>query len=91
MGNSYYDDMLELLEVVIPEWESFGLNLGLPFGKMNSINADNLTAKLCMRKVIQAWIEQHSTEATFDKIIEACKKIGNFALAEKLEKDGMDG
>ena len=91
MGNSYLVDMLELLEDVIPEWYEFDLNLGLPFGKMKLINARNLTAKRCMMKVIQAWIDQYGTEATFDKIIEACKKIGNLALAEKLEEDGMDG
>lgn len=91
MGSSYYHDMLELLGVVIPQWESFGLHLGIPFEEMNLINADNLTAEHCMMKVIQAWITQYGTEATFDKIIEACKRIGNLALAEKLEEDGMKG
>ena len=91
MGNNYLDDMLEHLVVVIPEWESFGLHLGIPFEKINLINADNLTAKLCMRRVIEAWIQQYGTKATFDKVIAACKRIGNFALAEELEKDGLKG
>ena len=91
MGSSYLVDMLELLEDVIPEWESFGLNLGIPYGKMNLINARNLTAKRCMTRVIKKWIDQYGTKATFDKIIEACKRIGNLALAEKLEEDGMNG
>ena len=49
------------------------------------------TAKRRMMQVIKAWIDQYGTEATFDKIIRACVNIGNLALAEKLEEDGMDG
>ena len=84
--NSYLEEMLTLLKDVIADWEQMGYALGLEYGEMRQIDASQLNAATCMRKVIIEYINKGS-EATIDGMIEACRKIKNNALAEDLEKD----
>ena len=86
MGDSYIQDMMTLLEDIIPEWESFGLDLGIPFSQISRID-ESLRLADCMRKVIEEWIKQYGSEATIYKIIKACIIIKNFALAKTLQED----
>ena len=40
-----------------------------------------------MKQLIVTWIREKGDKATIYDIIKACRKIGNFALAEELEND----
>ena len=79
--------MLTTLGEVIPQYNAFGLHIGLDYDVLQEIDGDRLTAEECMREVIGTWIREKGDKATIYDIIEACRKIRNFALAEELEND----
>ena len=79
--------MLTTLGGVIPQYNAFGLHIGLDHSVLQEINGDRLTAEECMRQVIVTWIRKKGDKATIYEIIEACRKIKNFAVAEELEND----
>ena len=86
LGDSYIEDMLTLLQDIIPDWEQFGLELGIPYSELSQIE-ENLKSEGHIRKVIEKWIERCGSEATIYKIIVACCRIKHFALAERLKED----
>ena len=78
---------MTLLNPVISKWEPFGLGLGIAYDKLQVINAERLTADDCMRVLLVTWIKKKDDKATIYEIIQACKRIGNFDLAERLQDD----
>ena len=89
--------MLKTLEEVIPQYNQFGLYLGLHHNVLQEIEGGRLTAEECMKQLIVIWIREKGDKATIYEIIEACRRM-NHDLAEKLENDseikktfGMNG
>ena len=79
--------MLTTLGGVIPQYNEFGLHIGLHHNVLQEIDGDRLTAEECIRHVIVTWIRENGDKATIYEIIDACRTIGNFGLTEKLEND----
>ena len=83
----YTDTMIALLKGVIPRWEAFGLYLDIDYDELQVINAGKLTAAECMMKLLAKWIELNAEKATIYEIIQACIRISNFDLAERLQNN----
>ena len=90
--------MLKTLGEVIPQYNQFGLHLGLHPNVLQEIEGGRLTAEECMKQLIVIWIREKGDKATIYEIIEACRRMNNYYLAEKLEDDseikktfGMNG
>ena len=89
--------MLKTLGEVIPQYNQFGLHLGLHPNVLQEIEGGRLTAEECMKQLIVTWIREKGDKATINEIIKACRRM-NHGLAEKLENDseikktfGMNG
>ena len=83
--DDYIDNMIVLLKGVIPQWQAFGLNLDIDYDELQVINAGKLTPAECMMKLLAKWIKLKAGKATTYEIIQACERIGNFDLAERLQ------
>ena len=90
--------MLTTLRGVIPQYNAFGLHIGLDPNVLQEIDGDRLTAETCMRNLVVIWISEKGDKATICEIIEACRRMKNYSLAEKLKNDseinktfGMNG
>ena len=79
--------MLKTLEEMIPQYNQFGLHLGLHHNVLQEIEGGKLTAETCMRDLIVIWISEKGDKATIYEIIAACRRMNNHYLAEKLEND----
>ena len=85
--DDYIDNMIVLLKGVIPQWQAFGVNLDIDYDELQVINAGKLTAAQCMMKLLAKWIELNAEKATIYEIIQACIRISNFDLAERLQNN----
>ena len=85
--DDYIDTMIALLKGVIPRWEAFGLYLDIDYDELQVVNAGKLTAAECMMKLLVKWIELKGEKATICEIIQACIRINNFDLAERLQNN----
>ena len=81
--------MLALQDHVGTDWFTFGLYLGVDVHVLNRLNTSYLTHvdyRNSTREMLTAWTDKFDREATWDKIVAALRKIGNNALARKVEE-----
>ncbi len=72
------------------KWKMLGLYLKIPNPLLKEIDADGMTVENCMLELLDTWIQGEGSDgggATIHHIIDACKSVGDCALAEKLTKN----
>ena len=75
-----------LQDHLINDWFTFGLNLDLSVTELNVINSFGYVDKRqSVRCMLTTWIDKFGKEATWDKIVDALRKIKQNALAHDLE------
>ena len=79
--------LLELLTCVNYLWNEIGIVLGVPNAKLQSLQQSNMQYSIKLNEVIQCWIDQRTTEVTWNTIIAAMRNeiVGNDRVAEKIE------
>ena len=81
--------MLALQDHVGADWFTFGLYLGVDVHVLNRLERSYLTHmdyRISTRELLTAWTHKFAKEATWDKIVDALKKIGNNALAQRVKE-----
>lgn len=81
--------MLVLQDHVGGDWFTFGLHLDVDVNVLNRLNSSYQTRmdyRISTRDLLTAWVHKFARKATWDKIVEALKKIGNNALAQQVEE-----
>ena len=77
-----------LQDHLINDWFTFGLNLDLNVTELNVLEANFFSyanKQISVRRMLTIWIDKFGKEATWDKIVDALRKIGRNALARDLE------
>ena len=79
--------LLELLTDVNYLWNEIGIVLRVPNAKLKSLQQSNIANSIKLNEVIQCWIDQRTTEVTWDTIIAAMRNeiVGQDRVAEKIE------
>ena len=82
------DELLRLLDEMVPEWNRLVLFLGVPDAEMGKID-QSVKAADCLDRMILKWIKVKGDKATMAEIIKALDNppIQNKALAKKLRED----
>ena len=85
----YINKMLDshCLNELVADWKSFGMQLGVSYSTLESWDAGNHTPRGCMEQVLIEWIKYRGREANVSDIVKACERVGNYALAEQLERN----
>ena len=65
--------MIELKQV---EWYELGIQLNVPAHQLRAIRRENPAESMRMAEVLQYWLDNET--ATWQKIIEALERIGNY-------------
>ena len=77
-----------LQDHLINDWFTFGLNLDLNVTELNVLEANSFgyaDKRTSVRHMLTIWLDKFGKEATWNKIIDALRKIGLNALARDLE------
>ena len=80
--------ILVLQDHLIKDWFIFGLHLDLNVTELNvlEINSSFYSDKrINVRHMLTKWKDKFGKEATWDKLVDALRKIGQNALAQDLE------
>ena len=81
--------ILILQNALVKEWFTFGLHLGLDVDELNVIKSNSMyyrDERTCVQQMLTKWKDTYSSEATWEKIVIALRKIGNNALAKEVEE-----
>ena len=81
--------ILILQNALVKEWFTFGLHLGLDVYELNVIETNSVSyvdKRTCVRQMLTKWKDTFDSEATWEKIVIALRKIGNKALAQEVEE-----
>ena len=81
-----------LQDHLINDWFTFGLNLNLNATELNVLEANSFgysDKRTSVRRMLTIWIDKFGKEATWDKIVDALRKIGQHALAQDLEAKNL--
>ena len=86
--------LCEELQEVIPDWEVFGIQLGIPVSKLTCIQKENHgDCKICLSKVLEYWHRnpKESKPYSWHTVIAVLRteSVAENALAEKLNKKYM--
>lgn len=81
-------DLLNLLDDISHQWKSIGIALKVPNQVLMSILHKKSKDTDKLESVLHSWLNQHSTEVTWNSIISAIKSeiVGQKAIAEKIQK-----
>ena len=77
-----------LQDHLINDWFTFGLNLDLNVTELNVLEINSFgyaDKRIGVRRMLTIWIDKFGKEATWNKIVDALRKIGQNALARDLE------
>ena len=77
-----------LQDHLINDWFTFGLNLDLNVTELNVLEANSFgyaDKRQSVRRMLTTWIDKYGEEATWNKIVDALRKIRQNALAHDLE------
>ena len=80
--------ILALQDPLIKDWFTFGLYLDLDPTELNVLETNSVThadKRTTVRQMLTKWKDKFGKEATWDKIVDALRKIGQNALAQDLE------
>ena len=84
-----HEAILILQNGLVKEWFTFGLHLGLSVDELNVIECNSLSyvdKQTCVRQMLIKWKDRFDAEATWERIVIALGKIGNKALAKKVDE-----
>ena len=87
-----HDATVALQDHLVNEWFKFGLYLGLSITDLNVLEANSIACpdkRICVRHMLTKWKDKFGKEATWDKIVDALRKIEQSALAQDLEDKYM--
>ena len=79
---------LALQDHLITEWFTFGLYLGLSVTELNVLETNSVAyadKRASVRQMLTKWKDKFGKEATWDKIVDALRNIGQNTLARQLE------
>ena len=79
---------LALQDHLIKEWFTFGLYLNLSVTELNVLETNSVVhveKRTSVRHMLTKWKDKFGTEATWDKIVDALRNIGQDTLARNLE------
>ena len=81
-------DLLELLACISYQWQIIGEALGVPYSVLMSLLQMNSDNKNKLSSVLQCWMDQCTTKATWNSIISAIEGeiVGQKTVAEKIRK-----
>ena len=68
------------------QWIFLGVQLEVPYSKLQAIRYDYRDAMTCMMEMINSWLSRTS-DAKWSTIVQALAKIGNQALAHKIAQN----
>ena len=81
--------ILILQSALVKEWFTFGLHLGLDIDELYVIESNSMyyrDERTCVRQMLTKWKDTSDSEATWEKIVIALRKIGNNVLAKEVEE-----
>ena len=88
--NQFLQEAILILQnALVKEWFTFGLYLRLDVDELNVIETNSMyyrDERTCVRQMLTKWKDNFASEATWEKIVIALRKIGNSALAEEVEE-----
>ena len=70
------------------DWFTFGLHLDLSVTELNVLEANSVAhadKRASVRHMLTEWKDKFGTDATWDKVFDALRNIGQNALAQDLE------
>uniref|UniRef100_A0A1X7SP34 Death domain-containing protein n=1 Tax=Amphimedon queenslandica TaxID=400682 RepID=A0A1X7SP34_AMPQE len=79
--------MMILQEKEFPDykWFDFGLKLDVCYNQLQVIKNDTRDSHPCLRECLAEWLKTDD-KATYKKLIDAVKGIGECAVADTIEK-----
>ena len=81
--------ILILQNALVKEWFTFGLHLELDIDELYVIKSNSVyyrDERTCVQQMLTKWKDTYDSEATWEKIVIALRKIGNKALAQEVEE-----
>ena len=78
--------LLSKLTDVASEWLNFGIYLGIPYGQLRIIKANNQDVMDCLRETLVFWLKKDNKSPTAGKLLKALDKMEEKKLAYTLEK-----
>jgi hypothetical protein len=89
------DDLSEILEALKAsrfletEWKELGLNLGLPFNKLQKIENDQKTTSRCLMDCLNEWLSRaDEDERTWDFLADCLRRLDQNASSKKVLEIG---
>ena len=86
------DVILALQDHLIKDWFTFGLYLDLSVTELNVLETNSLAhpdKRTSVRHMLTKWKDKFGKEATWERIVDALRKIGQNVLAQDLEDKHM--
>ena len=88
--NQFLQEAILILQnALVKEWFTFGLYLGLDVDELHVIESNSMyyrDERTCVRQILTKWKDTFDSEATWEKIVIALRKIGNNALAKEVKE-----
>lgn len=75
------------LKEVAADWRSFGTQLGVPYSELKGMDTGKLSLGDCMEQLLSEWIATKGDKANISGILQACRNVGNYSLAQDLENN----
>lgn len=86
------DVILTLQDDLVRDWFTFGLQLNLSYKELHVLQLNSLALmdqRYCFRQMIVKWVNKLGSDATWSKLADALKIIGENDLARQINNDHM--